>query len=479
MRWLRGYERFLEAQNQFKVQAQNDLEKTIYKPTNLITEICVGMILLNNEFLDNLLDRGLKGRYTENSDVFLTDLKNLLLAKNRLQLGKFEGDKCVEDQEHSKINGYFEEVKFEVEKDWNKLIDARITARNIIDKILVEDKLTEDLISKVYWIGPNKDKDHAEDLVIELNSGAQFSVFVNKGLSTSKSASFNTFADDFIGKGIENLYNEEYIKKWDKLTQSWIKIIYENANKPIQIHIEKFIEPERIDTIGHFEYFDLKHRDMRFKNIGEHIKEFDKNILKFSDLMSEIWKNKEQCFLDVEKVYNEWMEVKIYLLNSKILEHLMTESLLVNSKDEITKLEDGFKKAEGNVKMKLIKTFVEKLGCLERPTYFLGKKGKDFHQVPSRKFFRDYYDDIDIKFDYHVKLIVNLEDEEKNDFTIKLRMELDKEPLINCDIDVKFSGGEMSGKLTAKYNFEPVDNFNLIVMNKMKSNPDEKDQEVL
>ena len=475
MKWLRGYERFLEAQSQFKVQAQNDLEKTIYKPTNLITEICVAMILLNNEFLDNLLDRGLKGRYTENSEVFLNDLKNLLMAKNRLQLGKFEGDTCVEDTELSKINGYFDEVKFDIEKDWNKLVDSRTTSRNIMDKILVDDKLTEDLISKVYWIGPNKDKEHAEDLVIELNSGSQFSVFVNKGLSTSKSASFNTFADDFIGEGIDDLFGEEYIGKWDKLTQSWVKTVYENANKPIQVHIEKFIDADRIDSIGYFEYFDLKHRDMRFKNIGEHIREFDKNILKFSDLMSEIWKNKESCFLDTDKVFNEWMETKVFLLNSKILEHLMTESLLKNSQDDIKKLDDGFKQAEGNVKMKLIKTFVEKLGCLERPTYYLGKKGGDFHQVPSRKFFREFYDDLTIKFDYHVKLIVNQEDEEKNDFIIKLRLELDNEPLVNCDIDVKFSGGEMSGKLSAKYKFEPVDNFNLLVSNKMKGSSNEQD----
>jgi hypothetical protein len=478
MKWIRGFELFLEAQSQFKVQAQNDLEKTIYKPTNLITEICVAMVLLNNEFLDNLLDRGLKSRYTESSDVFLTDLKNLLIAKNRLQLGRFEGDTCVEDTEHSKINGYFDEVKFDIEKDWNKLVDARITARNIMDKILVDEKLSEDLISKIYWIGPNKDKEHAEDLVIELNSGGQFSLFVNKTLSTSKSSSFNTFADDFIGKGIEKLYDEENIEKWNKLIQNWVKIIYENANKPIQIHIEKFIEPERIDTLGYFEYYDLKHRDMRFKNIGEHIKEFDKNILKFSDLMSEIWKNKEVCFLDVEKVFNEWMEVKIFLLNSKILEHLFTESLIANNADEVKKLDDGFKQADGTVKMKLIKTFVEKLGCLERPTYFLGKKGNDFHHVPSRKFFREFYNDLNIKFDYHVKLIVNQEDEEKNDFSIKLKLELDNQPLVNCNIDVKFSGGEMSGKLSAKYNFEPVDNFNVIISEKMKSSQGEKDQEI-
>jgi len=219
----------------------------------------------------------------------------------------------------------------------------------------------------------------------------------------------------------------------------------------------------------------LKHKDPNFKNIGEHIKEFDKNILKFSDLMSEIWKNKESCFLDVEKVYQNWMEIKIYVLNSRILEHLMTETLISNNPDEVEKLEDGFKKAEGTVKMKLIKTFVDKLGCLERPVYFLGKKGKDFHQVPSRKFFRDYYDDIDIKFDYHVKLVVNQADEEKNDFSIKLKMDLDKQPLIDGTIDVKFSGGEMSGKLSAKYSFNPVDNFNLLISNKMKGLSSEQD----
>lgn len=475
MKWLKGYELFLEAQNQFKVQAQDDLEKVIYKPTNLISEICVAMILLNNEFLDNLLDRGLKGRYTENSNVFLTDLKNLLLAKNRLKLGKFDGNRCIEDDDNSKINGFFDEIKFDIEQDWNKLIDSRITARNIIDKILVQEKLTEDLISSIYWIGPNKDKDHSEDLVIELNSGGQFSVFVNKALTMSKTSSFNTFADDLIDKEIENLFNEEYISKWDKLVQSWIKIIYTNAKENIKTHIEKFIDAERIDSIGYFEYFDLKHRDFRFKNIGELFKEFDKNILKFSDLMSEIWKNRENCFMDPERVYNEWMEVKIYLLNSKILEHLITDSLLKNNKDQIIKLDDGFKLASGTVKMKLIKTFVEKLGCLERSVFYLGKKGKDFHQVPSRQFFRDFYDDIDVKFDYHVKLIVDPTDEEKNDFVIKLKMELDKQPLINCNVDVKFSGGEMSGKLSAKYNFTPVDNFNLLISDKINNPKNEKD----
>jgi hypothetical protein len=77
------------------------------------------MVLLNNSFLDNILDRGLKARYSENSGVFLTDLKNLLLSKNRLELGKLEGGKFVVDNELSKINGFFDSVEFDIEKNWD------------------------------------------------------------------------------------------------------------------------------------------------------------------------------------------------------------------------------------------------------------------------------------------------------------------------------------------------------------------------
>ena len=474
MKLVKSYNLFIEAQTQ--VQAQNDLErpKIIYKPTNLVSEICISMVLLNNNFLDNILDRGLKARYSENSQVFLTDLKNLLLAKNRLHLGKFEDGKCISDDESSKINGIFESVEFNIDVDWSTLVDSRITARNIIDKLLVDEKLSEDQIRRIYWIGPNKTKEDNEDIVIETEDGKQFSFYLNKNLSMSKSSSFMTFADELIGQRIEQLYSEEYISKWNKLIQDWVKIIYENANKNIQIHIEKFIDPQRIDSLGWFEYFDLKHRDPRFKHLGENIREFDKNILHLSELLSEVWKNKETCFLDWERVYKEWMEKKIFILNSKILEHILTESLTENNIDEIKKLDDGFKLAEGRVKMKLIKTIVEKMGCLERSVYYLGNKGNSFHQVPSRQFFREFYDDLKVKFDYHVKMIVKPE-EENNDFTIRLKVELDENPLINCDIVVKFTGGDVSSKLTAKYKFEPVDNFNLLVSNKMKGTSNEED----
>lgn len=437
---------------------ESNTEKMVYKPTNLIQEICVAMVLLNNTFLDTLLDAGQSARYRENSHVFLNDLKNLLVNKNRLKLGKFIDNKCVEDDEISKLN-IFNDVEFNIEDDWTKLINSRITARNIIDKLIPDDKLREEQIRSIFWIGPNKSKDFMEDIVIELEDGRQFSFFLNKNLTLSKSSSFNTFADDLIGEELDKLYGEEYISKWDKLTQVWIKTIYENANNNIQIHIEKFLDPSRIDSIGYFGYFDIIHKDPSFKHLGEHIKEFDKNIVKLSDLMSEIWKHRDECFMDVSRIYKEWTERKIYILNSRILEHLFTESLTKNNIEDVEKLEDGFKLAKGTVKMKLLKTFVDKLGCLERTVYYLGNNGNSYYQIPSRKFFRDNYNNLDIKFDYHVKLLLDKEEEENNNFTVKLKLEFNQEPLINCDVYIGFTN-EMSGKLSAKYKFDPVDDFN-------------------
>ena len=124
MNLITDYQRFFESM----VQVQKDLErpKGIYKPTNLVSEICTSMILINNEFLDNILDRGLKARYTENSQVFLTDLKNLVLGRNRLHLGTWNGETFVEDNETSKMNYLFESVGFDIDKDWNDLVDSRI-----------------------------------------------------------------------------------------------------------------------------------------------------------------------------------------------------------------------------------------------------------------------------------------------------------------------------------------------------------------
>jgi len=449
--------RFLKSSFLFESKNNNT-----YSSKGLVFEICTSMVLLNNEFLDNILDRGLKARYSENSSVFLTDLKNLLLAKNRLELGVLSANKFEVDNEVSKINEIFDSVEFNIEKDWEQLVNARSTARNIIDKLLPDQKLSSDFISKIYWIGPNKNEESQEDIVIETKDGAQYSFYLNKNISLQKTASFNTFADDLIPVDIDNLYKEENLSKWDKLTQEWIRINYENSNKTMQHHIEKFIDVKRIDSIGYFEFFDIRHRDNRFKYLGEYIKDFEKNILKFSDLLNEIWKNREVFFIDVERANKEWYESKITILNSRILENLFTTSLKRDKIDEIERLESGFKRASGSIKMKLIKTIVNKMNCLERPVYYLSNGGNNFIQIPSRSFFRKNYEDIDIQFDYHVKFQVSSEDE-NNSFKFKIKLIINNDELLNMEIIVGFSGGEFSSKLNAKYRYNLPNNFNYII----------------
>lgn len=461
MKWLRNFEIFKESKN------------GNYNTKNLINEICVSMILLNNEFLDNILDRGLASRYSENSNVFLTDLKNLVLSKNRLHLGRWNGEKFESDNEISKLNGIFGTISFDIEKDWNTLVNSRITARNIIDKLLVNEKLKSNMISKIYWLGPNKIDDFNEDIVIETNDGKQYSIYLNKNLSLQKTASFNTFADDLIPNGLENLYSEGNIRKWNKLVQEFIRITYECANKPIQSEIEKFIDTNRIESISYFDYFDIKHRDPRFKNLGEYIKPFEKNILKFSDLMNEIWKKKEIHLSSLERAQREWTESKIVVLNSRILEHLFTTSLKANNPEEVEKLPDGFKRATGSIKMKLVKALVDKLGCSERNVYYLSKNGNNFYKIPSREFFRKNYDDLDLHFDYHQKFKIKDDDENEdiNDFTFNIKLISNEKELLTLNIIIKFKGGEFSNNLSAKYKFNIPENFNYLI-NKIESEED-------
>ena len=469
MKWLKPYEIFLEQQNQFLPQSQVEIKKPFdYNSKNLIGELCIGMLLLNSNFLDDLLDRGLKARYSENSQVFLSDLKTMLINKNRLQIGKFDGDVCVQDDDTSKLTNIFDNVDFEIERDWAILIDARIMARNICDKILQDDKLTPNLIKCVYWVGLTDDKLYPEDLVVELEDGRQLSILLNKSLTSQKTSSFNTFADEILGVDLDTIHKDEYIGKWDKLVQSWVQLIYENANKNIQIHIEKFLDPQRIETLGYFEYFDLKHKDIRFKNIGEHIKEFDKNILSLSDLLNEVWKNKEICFIDPKRVQKEWIEKKIFILNSRILEHLFTESLLKNYPNQINKQEDGLKNTTGDIKMRLMKIIVQKMGCLERPIFQFSNKGNNMDFIPSRDLFRRAFDDFEVLFDYHVKMVQDETDEEANDFKVSLIVNLDDKKLLDLIITISFTGGELSSRLSSKFKFIPASDFNLVLTNKMR-----------
>lgn len=436
-------------------------ESKQYKPENLVQEICISMVLLNNEFLDNLLDKGNKARYTEDSSVFLTDLKNLLIKKNRLKLGKFVESLCIEDEDVSKVNDIFNSVDFSIEKDWNKLIHSRNVARSIIDKLLSDSKLTPEMIRYVFFIGPNKTDDNKEDIVIETQDGKQYSFFLNSNISNTKTSSFNKLADDLVGEKLDNLFKDKYYDMWNLLTRNWVNLIYENSKEHIKSYINKFISLDEIKSLDYFNYYKITHKDDRFKHLGEFIEEFNKNIKTLHDLLTMIWKNKDICLLDIERIEKEWKDIKNIILNSKILENILTTSIKSNPSNKITKLENGFKLAEGDIKMKLIKNIVDKLGSTEKDVYYVSSNGENFETIPSRNFFRDNYDDLSVNFDYHVRF-----DDNDNDFLpFNIKLFINDKELLNLDIEVKFSGSEMSGKLSAKYKFTLPKNFNFLISN--------------
>jgi hypothetical protein len=421
---------------------------------NIVSDICIGMILLNNTFLDSLLDRGQKARYSENSKIFLNDLKNLLFGNNRLKFGKFTNDICVIDDEISKLNTFFNSTDFNIEKDWNELINARITARNIQDKLLYDEKLTSDKIKYVYWLGPNKNKDYPEDLVIELQDSSQYSFYLNKKLQSSKTVSFNTIMDTLIEEKSDRLFSEDYINKWDKLTQEFVRITYENSTKPIQKHISNYIEPDRIGSLTWKDYHKQKHLSKDYQFLGEFIPEFNKNILKLSELLGEIWKEEETYISDTGR--NEWDELKLILLNSKIIEHLFINSFNSIETEKGEKLENGFIRAVGKIKMRLMRLIVEQLGATERNVYYLNNSGNEFYRVPSKDWFRKNYDRFDIEYDLHTELVSTND----NNYNFKIKFRLDNDVLIEMNLITKFSSTEMSGKLSTKVLLDIAEDFN-------------------
>ena len=111
--------------------------------------------------------------------------------------------------------------------------------------------------------------------------------------------------------------------------------------------------------------------------------------------------------------------------------------------------------------MKLIKNIVDKLGSDEKDVYYVSSNGEIFETIPSRNFFRDNYNDLSVEFDYHV----NFENNDNDFLPFKIKLLIKDRELINLNIEVKFSGSEMSGKLSSKYKFELPKNFSFLISN--------------
>ncbi len=76
-----------------------------------------------------------------------------------------------------------------------------------------------------------------------------------------------------------------------------------------------------------------------------------------------------------------------------------------------------------------------------------------------------------IHFDYHVNFAV-AEEEENNDFRVKVKLILDESKLMDLNIHIKMTK-EMSGKLTASYKFDLSSQFNYLISSKREQGTNE------
>jgi hypothetical protein len=435
------------------------LESNKPKPnTSLITDICVSMLLINPNFLDQILDRGNRTRYLHNNNVFLNDLKNLVLGKNRLKLGIRQDKKYVEEENLGKINSYFNEHSqdFNMEDDYSKLVKARDIARNIQDKLINNQKLEPSMVRSVFWIAPNKDRFVKEDIVLETTDGRQYPLVINSKLNLTKTQSFNTFLDLMLDQQSDNLFTDEYLGRWDKLTQQWFNLIYRNVKNEYKLMIDEFIDASRGDSLTYFDFFDITIKDPEYKILGKYFPRLGKNYKELSKLLSDIWKEKV-AFDNFEETEKEWNELKKIILNSKIIEHIIINSLSNLIDGEVEKTEEGYVIAEDKVKMRLLRVLVNLMNVEDIDVYYCGKT--DFYHIPSRKWFRENYDRLHVEYDYHQKLM------EDNDSQFRIKVELDNRPLMEMELFTGFSGGEMSGKLNTKMKVKYESDFNYKISN--------------
>lgn len=448
-------------------------ENTSYTKDNLhiVYQICVAMSLINPDFLSKILDKGIISRYTENDSVFLADLKNIILGKGRFVLGKKDASSLfVQDQDIAKANKIFNEsaINFKIKDDWNILVSSRDTARNISDKILNtddNDKLTPEQIKWIYWVYPNKEEQGiSEDIVIETHSGKQYPIILGN-FTLNKTISFNKLADDILSSSNKDkLLSEIYLDKWDKLSQEWLRLMYEYSKNDFRLYIEQFINPDRIFSVTYKTLFEITPIDKSKEILGIEVPELDKNYVYLADLLSDMFNSKNVALTNYEKLKKEWYDIKNVLLNSKILQHLFTESfnlLDTNETKETLVDDDKYTKASDKLKITILRSFLDIIKADELSKLYFNKT--DCYMIPPKQYFRDNLDKIDVYYDMHNSVSDDIDITTKNEFGFKVKLYINSDFLADMFIAVGFGSKEMNGKLSAKSNLVLPKNFNFLL----------------
>lgn len=417
--------------------------------TDLILTLCVGMLLINPEFLDNILDKGLKGRYTHDTNMFLNDLKTLLTKKNRFVLGQYQNKEIIEDTDLGKINTFFNDYtsEFNIEEDWKILKKAREIHRTISNELLFGERLTPDMIKTVYWLKPNKE---TFDIAIKTNIDTY--LISLKPKNHTKTKSFNTIADILLGTTQKTVFEGKYIELWDNLTRAWVRTIYENVKPHYKLAIDQFFDFSRVESLTFDALYEIEIEDKNYKRLGKYFSVLDKNYRELHKLLSDIFKKKE-AFNNFNEFIDTWNKIKKEILYSRIIEDILLSVIEDLMDEEKSQEDDSMIVANDTLKMRLMKLIVELLSVEEHDIFYF--KRDEMIYIPSRKWFRNNFNKLRITFDFHTPL----NDDGSN---FKIRLSKDNKHILTLNMNTNFSGGEMSGRLSTKYEFDFSNDINFL-----------------
>ncbi len=436
--------------NRFLILESKNLKNEI------VSDICIAMSLINPDFLSPLLDKGLVNRYTQNSTAFLSDLKTLLFKNDKLKIGKKDNGKIIIDNDMGVANKIFNMNEFDIQSDWNVIINSRTLARNIYDKLLLDDKLTPELIKYVYWLKPNQERDELkQDITIELEDGRQFNIILNKSFSLSGSLSYNTVANILLGDNSNKLYSDIYQPKWSKLIQEWVRLSYENANSTFRSHIEKFVSLDRIGSITYNNYYEIINKDDSKKILGEEVHELNKNYTHLYKLLADMYSSK-MGYENFEDFNKNWLEIKKIALNSNIIEDLFYNEFEILDAEEKEKSDEKIK-AKGKLKLNFVKLFADILKADKYNNQLFFSKTSHYN-IPNRTHIRDNYDKYDILYQIHHKVSDTNEEALKNDFEISFDVYYNSE--VVCSVKMYIGYTKEMDKISTKYKLNLSSDFN-------------------
>lgn len=406
-------------------------------------EILVGICIINPDFLTKILEGGYKHRYTLDNKSFLLDVKNILLNNNtKFKLGKYvpDLDEYTKDDEISKIKYVFtDDVEFDIEKNWNKLVNADKLAKSIREELNIID------LDKIYWTGLDLLSEGSENLVVKTENEF-YKICIKNIFNTTITKSADVLLSDLFNKEID-LYSEEYMDNWDIISNKYINLVYKYSTIEHQKLILEWLHVKDIKDIDYKEYNNIRHSGEFTQKLGKHVIEFEKNIIYLKNLIKEIYNT-----IDNEEFKKEWEDVKSEFLNSRIIEHMFITELKEIGNDSLYYNIDGetYKSTSGQFKTCIANLILNKILATEGDIYFFSENGKKHTYIPSDKSIIED-DNIIVLYKYHTNL------EEYKIFTLDIFVGKNEEGIIkkmfNGVIEIDWFN-EMQNKLKSKIKFD-------------------------